>query len=149
MQEFIERRPEPDSIKIEDLMGRFGVGEERAKEMKAQYLSERLFVNDTYQVSMSQLFRSNKLGWPDFLHLSIIRLDLQEVRSWSDMQEIKNQLVGPDYEAIEVFPAESRRVDMGNAYHLWVFIGDRGFAPVTVPVGWMQRQVRGEPNEES
>lgn len=136
MEKLIEISIDPNSINVEDLMKRFGVDEERAKEMKAQYLSERVFVNDIYQVSMSRLFKSTEFGWPDFLHLSIIRLDLEEGKSWSDMQEIKNQLVGPEYEAVEIYPAESRKVDAGNTYHLWVLIGQYMNSPFTVPMGW-------------
>lgn len=52
--------------------------------------------------------------------LSIKRNDREPLRSWSDLQQIKNLLVGPEHEGVEVFPAESRLVDGANQYHLWV-----------------------------
>jgi hypothetical protein len=39
---------------------------------------------------------------------------------WRDLQRIKNDLVGPECEAVQLFPAESRLVDTSNQYHLYV-----------------------------
>ena len=36
-------------------------------------------------------------------------------------QEIKNQLVSPDCEAVEIYPNEDRLIDTANQYHLFVF----------------------------
>jgi hypothetical protein len=41
------------------------------------------------------------------------------VHDWRDLQRIKNELVGPECEAVELYPAESRLVDTANQYHLW------------------------------
>ena len=62
-------------------------------------------------------------GGPDdcgIIQLSIKRLDRTPQRDWRDFQRIKNQLVGPEYEAVELYPAESRLVDTANQYHLWL-----------------------------
>lgn len=72
-------------------------------------------------------------GW---LWLSIAPLDGSPVRRWRDLQRIKNELAGPEREAVEVFPAESRLHDACNAYDLWV--GPEGFR---FPVGWRERDV--------
>ncbi|MCX6500795.1 MAG: hypothetical protein NTU93_18680 [Arthrobacter sp.] len=69
--------------------------------------------NETYQVQVRPLGR----GW---VHLSIKRTDKQPVHDWRDLQAIKNQLVGPECEGLEIYPAESRLVDSANQYHLWV-----------------------------
>lgn len=53
------------------------------------------------------------------VQLSIRRLDRQPARDWRDFQRIKNQLIGPECEAIELYPAESRLVDTATQYHLW------------------------------
>lgn len=55
-----------------------------------------------------------------FIHLNIHRHDGGSCKNWRHFQEIKNELVGPQYEAVELFPAESRLVDTSNEYHLWV-----------------------------
>lgn len=73
--------------------------------------SER-YANDLYSVSVVR-------GHP-FIRLSILRLDGQPFKTWKDLQEIKNQLVGLDHEAAELFPAQSRQVCGTNEYHLWV-----------------------------
>lgn len=75
-------------------------------------------------------------------HLSIKRRDKEAIHDWRDLQEIKNQLCGPEFEAIEIYPAEDRKVDSANQYHLWAFMRDerRKRAP-KIPVGWTQRYV--------
>lgn len=67
-------------------------------------------------------------------HLSIRRQDREPVRDWRDFQRIKNQLAGPEYEAVEIYPAESRLVDMANQFHLWCF-------PFQLPFGFGKRLV--------
>lgn len=53
------------------------------------------------------------------VRLSIRRQDRKPLRDWRDMQRIKNQLAGPEVEAVEVFPAQSRLVDTANQFWLW------------------------------
>ncbi len=55
-----------------------------------------------------------------FHRLSIQRHDRQPCREWRHLQQMKNQLFGPDHEAVELYPAEDRLIDTGNEYHLWV-----------------------------
>lgn len=45
--------------------------------------------------------------------------DGQPRHDWRDFQNIKNDLVGVDWEAIELYPAESRKMDPSNYYMLW------------------------------
>jgi hypothetical protein len=39
---------------------------------------------------------------------------------WRHFQRIKNEIAGPEREAVEIYPAESRLVDTANEYWLWV-----------------------------
>lgn len=39
---------------------------------------------------------------------------------WRDMQRIKRELVGPDAEAVQVYPRERDIVDSADVYHLFV-----------------------------
>lgn len=119
-------------------MAKFKVSLEVAVGMAAQASSERLFVSDTYQVTMSAPHQTRAAGWPPMIHLSVIRRDGGHV-SWDDLQTIKNMLIGPEAEAIEIFPAESRLVNMGENRHLWVFAEE-----FTIPIGWTQRMVKHE-----
>jgi hypothetical protein len=71
-------------------------------------------------------------------HLNIRNRDGKAIfRDWRHFQEIKNQLVGNENEAIELYPAESRLVDYANSYHLFVH-NDPAFR---FPFGWMDRNV--------
>ena len=58
--------------------------------------------------------------WPAMIHLSIKRIDKKPIRDWREMQAIKNALVGPKHEGVELYPAEDRLVDGANQYHMWV-----------------------------
>lgn len=78
----------------------------------------RIARNNRYQVAV----RKADVGenWPEMWHLSIKRIDRGVIHDWRELQEIKNMLVGPEHEAVEIYPAESRLVDSANQYHLWV-----------------------------
>lgn len=73
--------------------------------------------------------------------LSIRRLERARLpRDWRDLQRIKNELVGPDHEGCELFPAERRLVDESDQFHLWVFEDPKaGF-----PFGYIDRRVGDE-----
>ncbi len=75
-----------------------------------------IVLNRVYQVYI------RKLG-STMVHLSIKRRDKQPLgpERFRDLQRIKSDLVGPECEAVEIYPAESRLVDTSNQYHLWVF----------------------------
>jgi hypothetical protein len=86
---------------------------------------EEQFMNDKYVV-YRRLLKSSSGDLPDAIHLSIRRQDRQPCHDWRDFQRIKNQLAGPEWEAMEIYPAESRLVDGANQYHLWCFDFDLG-----------------------
>lgn len=72
------------------------------------------WINDLYQVQI-RYFRDK-----GFAHLNIRRKDGKAImRDWRHFQWIKNQLIGAENEAVELYPAESRMVDTNNKYHLW------------------------------
>lgn len=75
-------------------------------------VAPQVFINNIYRV---QVRRDGPL-----VQLTITRLDGKPCKDWRHFQEIKNELVGPEFEAVELYPAESRLVDMDNEYHLWV-----------------------------
>ena len=52
---------------------------------------------------------------------SVLNFDGAGEIPWAVKQEIKNEVFGEDRVAIEVFPAESKKVDVMDIYHLWVF----------------------------
>lgn len=136
MEDFKAIDPPTPYLSVEAYMHSFRVGYVEAEKMRNQMMRERFFSNDTYLVNVSKVYC--QLG--EVIHLSIKRHDNEPVRSWSDLQEIKNLLVGPEHEAIEIYPAESRLVDMAPQYHLWVFAD----VEYRVPVGWTTRMVSSE-----
>lgn len=72
-----------------------------------------VWVNDTYQIFK----RITNSGW---IYLSIKRNDLQPIRNWQHMQQIKNDICGNEAEGCELYPAMSRLADSANQYHMWV-----------------------------
>jgi len=91
-----------------------------------------IMMNSRYQVSM-WAFQDERFG--AMVHLSIKTHDRQARHDWRDLQRIKNELCGPECDAIEVYPAESKLVDAANQYHLFVF---RDFK---LPFGFQTRLV--------
>lgn len=96
-----------------------------------------VYRNNKYQVAVREV----PCPWGDMFHLSIKRVDREPIHDWRDLQEIKNQLVGEEHEAIELYPAESRRVDSANQYHIWV-LKEKG---VKFPFGFNDRMITEEP----
>jgi hypothetical protein len=96
---------------------------------------KKCFVNNRYTVMVRQAKPDPIFG--RVIHLSIRRNDRSAARDWRDFQRIKNELVGPEVEAVEFFPAESRLVDAANQFHLWCFPDFR------FTVGFSERDVRG------
>lgn len=84
------------------------------------------YVNRIYSV---RLF-SGKAVFPTYdsepgrlcgtVSLSICRLDGRPVHSWWDFEHIKDDLVGADAVAVEVYPRARDVVDPSNLYYLWV-----------------------------
>lgn len=52
--------------------------------------------------------------------LSIKRMDREIINDWRHKQQIKNEVLGSEREAVELYPRESRVVDNANQYHLYV-----------------------------
>lgn len=80
------------------------------------------WINDIYQVQRRVLDAGQQL-----VHLNIRRRDGGPIlRDWRHFQQIKNELLGEECEAVELYPAESRLVDTSNKYHL-IGVADPAF----------------------
>lgn len=77
------------------------------------------FRNSRYLVLLRKVMFPEPFG--PGIHLSIKRHDKNTIHDWRDFQRIKNEILGPEMEAIELYPANSRLVDAANQYHLWCF----------------------------
>ncbi len=116
---------------------------EAANDLKASecWYSE----NDKYKVVKKTLYYregdpNNLIHNSSFdgsVWLSIrISLGKEHLCDWRDFQEIKNDLVGRNRCAVEIYPPEGRVHDTDNVYHLWVFPDKQD-----IPIGWMMRDV--------
>lgn len=82
-----------------------------------------IFVNERYQVNISDVPpETMPEGWPALVRLSIKRRDKERVgpEKYRDFMAIKDRLVGPENEAVELYPARSREYDTANQY--WLFV---------------------------
>ena len=90
---------------------------------------EEVYLSEEYQVNVEIL--SDGVTW-----LSIKRKDKECIHDWRELQRIKNALCGPEREALELYPAESRLVDTSNQFHLFVLPEGQFF-----PYGYTDRVV--------
>lgn len=94
------------------------------------------WANDDYEAFVKPLPPEDEAaGGLVGIHLSVKRYDRQPCHNWRHLQQIKNEVIGPEREAVELYPAESRIVDNANQFHLWVLPEDAIF-PVGFPAGF-------------
>jgi hypothetical protein len=92
--------------------------EEAAAKLETYDAGCQYWRNDIYQVQTRRL-RVPEFGNVEMVHINIRRIDGAAIFDWRHRQLIKNELVGPECEAFELYPAESRLVDTSNKFHLW------------------------------
>lgn len=90
---------------------------------------ETLITNSRFTVTRTEM--SDGLTW-----LSFKNKDRTARHDWRDIQRMKNEICGPEREAVEVYPAESRLHDSANQFHIWVLPEGAG-----VPFGFADRYV--------
>lgn len=114
-QPLVRRDEDPDFIRNPDL--------EEVKAHAGLPASNEIWMNDLYQVSVVCMKPDHGEIPPEkkgLVHLSVHRHDRHPVADWRHMQQIKNEVMGPDRWALEVYPPEEFLVDAANEYHLWV-----------------------------
>lgn len=82
--------------------------------------SPTVHVNNRYVVQVSLV--ATAIG--QVIHLWIRHHAGEMPRSWRELQWIKDEIVGPERAAVEVFPPRSELVDSANMAHLWVLPED-------------------------
>jgi len=124
----------PSEKFIQTVIERMGCSREEAIKAIDEQNSGEVWLNDIYQVAVHR--------WSlDWIQLNIRRRDGGPIlRDWRHFQRIKNEVVGEQHEACEIYPAESRLVDTANKFHLWVH-ADPTFS---FPFGWQEREVSYE-----
>lgn len=130
----------PDSaLDAHALATRFGITREAAQEQVEHLRGQAVYMNERYQVNVQVIRAPFGPDTGDVFWLSIKRRDREVIHDWRELQAIKNQIVGDEHEGFEVYPAESRLVDLANQFHLWVFADPK----VRLPVGFRTREVIG------
>ena len=79
--------------------------------------------------------------------ISLYRKDNKTVRDWRHLQRIKNEIAGGESWFAEIYPAQSKLVDLGNTYHLIRLTGHaiselKGFSherQVSEELSWQRR----------
>jgi hypothetical protein len=136
MEQRLALLQQPDDFFKRFFEGRLPSIEEKmmcVEQMVQRMAYPHIFRNNLYHVEIMP-------GQP-FIHVDISRHDRGSCKNWRHFQQIKNELIGPEHEAIELFPAESRLVDAGNEYHLWVHATPQ----YRFPLGFPARLVLEEP----
>ena len=126
-----EFKPAPPEL-IAVCMKQYGYDEAKARAfLDDEHHRYSFFVNDIYQVQVAPTGVNG-----DYLHLNIRRRDGGMIKDWRHFQQIKNEIAGEEREAVEIYPAESRKVDTSNKWHLWVLPeGEK------VNLGWIDRDI--------
>jgi hypothetical protein len=124
----------------EDLAREEHVPVEVANAALADLDRDEIWLNSRYQVNIRRRadVDGQVEGWPEMIHLSIKRRDKAPLgpEHYRDFMLIRDELVGPEHEAVELYPRRSREVDVANQYHLWVLADDR----ISFPFGFHNRR---------
>lgn len=83
----------------------------------------QMYTNGIYVVIVTPMVPKDDADPPPpaMVRLSIRREDRGPLHDWRHLQWIKNDLVGQQCEALEIYPAEERLVDTANQLWLWAF----------------------------
>lgn len=71
-----------------------------------------IWENELYEITVRRLE-------PNLIQIGINSIDGSARHDWRDFQNIKNDVCGSEWEAVELYPAESRLIDPSNYYMLW------------------------------
>ncbi len=122
---------------VEQAQRDFGLSETQMQEL----LQGEFWMNNLYQVEVRRIAPPEDRQVKALIWLSIRRRDREPIHDWRHIQRIKNEVIGPEYEAVELYPAESRKVDTSSQFHLFV-VDDPTFR---FPFGFQERLVMENP----
>jgi hypothetical protein len=139
-----EAAPLPSDEEIARSARRNNVTFQTMKALLEDIQHDLVMVNSRYQVNIRKQEQDN---FPAVISLSIKRRDKQRVgpERYRDFLRIKNELVGPQHEAFELYPAMDRNVDTANQYYLWVLANPT----LRFPVGFRDKSMSVPHPEEN
>ena len=106
------------------------------KSLKGDKYHNDIYIVDVYRGHDADDMVLSKEMLGECTYISIKRHDKDICNDWRDFQQIKNELVGEDIEAIQIYPAEKRLLDTANQY--WLFCLPKG---EFIPFGLTTRNV--------
>lgn len=115
---------------------------EDAEQIIETMRKSEIWQNNLYNVLVERYPQKHEDGSnsPECIYMSIKRLDKHSIHDWRHLQRIKNEICGPEWEAVELYPAESRLIDEANQYHLWAF-------PMKLDLGFHQGRMVSGPKQ--
>ena len=136
---YLSTMPPPDEF-VRESMESHQSSMEEARELYLMHTEPefRVYEGDAHRVTVWPV--GGELGHL-FVRLSIQNTDGSARHDWRELQQIKHEVVGQENEAIELYPAESRKRDYGNAFHLFVAKSPE----YRFPFGAMDRRVSNRP----
>jgi hypothetical protein len=78
-----------------------------------------VWTNARYTVSVRRYKKGFFLNNGPYIILGITASDESARHDWRDFQACKSDICGPEWEGIELYPAESRLQDPSNRFYLW------------------------------
>jgi len=88
--------------------------------------------NGVYTVAISWL---GAMDGGAYFCLIVERNDGSALMDWTSLQAVKNAILGPDAEAVELYPAQSRVRDEAHRRWLWAVVGKRFPIGIDLPPG--------------
>lgn len=98
-----------------------GATKAEAQKIYRELKSQETWKNNLYVVSIDRDVKHGMGMDTTMFEITIRRVDREPGLPFRDVQAIKNQLVNPESEMCEVYPAESRLVDTANQYWFYGF----------------------------
>lgn len=89
--------------------------------------------NDVYYGVLRRFKEGSPLGGGEYAILSITANSEDARHDWREFQQLKNMLLGDEWEAVELYPSESRVKDPSNRFYLFCF--PPGVIPFGLPGG--------------
>jgi hypothetical protein len=75
--------------------------------------------NDCYYASVRRFADGFPIDDSEYIIIGITANDESAEHDWRDFQRIKNDIAGPEWEGVELYPAEFRLLDPSNRFYLW------------------------------
>ena len=98
----------------------------RLRELDLRLSRQEFWANDIYRAEVdrrhsSPLMHDTNLEVGDVIEIAITRWDKEAIHDWRHFQRIKNDILGEEVEACELYPRESRLLDTANTYWMYAF----------------------------